>query len=117
MTPTPAGDAAAAEIVEEFAGYLGRAMGIIACVTDPERFVIGGGVSKSRDSLCWMCWRSITGATHSPPAKIPPLFWRNLEMKPESTGQPEWRWIKNQNENIKRVPGSERQTRGTLFGK
>lgn len=46
-----AGDAAAAEIVEEFAGYLGRAMGIIACVTDPERFVIGGGVSKAGQPL------------------------------------------------------------------
>lgn len=46
-----AGDKAAAEIVEEFADYLGRAMGIFACVTDPERFVIGGGVSKAGQPL------------------------------------------------------------------
>lgn len=46
-----AGDRSAAEIVEEFADYLGRAMGIFACVTDPERFVIGGGVSKAGQPL------------------------------------------------------------------
>lgn len=44
-------DQAAARIVEEFADYLGRAMGIFACVTDPERFVIGGGVSKAGQPL------------------------------------------------------------------
>lgn len=42
-----AGDSVAAEIVEQFADYLGRAMAVYACVTDPEVFVIGGGVSKA----------------------------------------------------------------------
>ena len=41
------GDSVAAEIVEQFADYLGRAMAVYACVTDPEVFVIGGGVSKA----------------------------------------------------------------------
>ena len=41
------GDSVAAEIVEQFADYLGRAMAVYACVPDPEVFVIGGGVSKA----------------------------------------------------------------------
>lgn len=46
-----AGDPAAAAIVEQFAGYLGRTMAIFACVTDPEIFVLGGGVSKAGQPL------------------------------------------------------------------
>ncbi len=45
------GDGAAAAIVEEFAGYLGRTMAVFACVTDPEIFVLGGGVSKAGEVL------------------------------------------------------------------
>jgi len=41
------GDALALEIVEEVTDILGRALGIISCVVDPEAFVIGGGVSKA----------------------------------------------------------------------
>ena len=40
------GDKLAEKIVEKFASYLGNALAIFACVTDPDVFVIGGGVSK-----------------------------------------------------------------------
>ena len=46
-----AGDAVAAEIVEQFAEILGKALAMYACVTDPEVFVIGGGVSKAGQVL------------------------------------------------------------------
>ena len=39
--------ARAKEVAEEFGKYLGTALATIACVTDPEVFVIGGGVSKA----------------------------------------------------------------------
>ena len=41
------GDAAALEIIEQFGEVLGRALASVACVADPEVFVIGGGVSKA----------------------------------------------------------------------
>lgn len=44
-------DALAGEIVEEFADYLGRALGIFACVADPDVIVLGGGVSKAGQVL------------------------------------------------------------------
>lgn len=40
-------DKVAQEIVEKFARILGSALSNIACVADPEVFVIGGGVSKA----------------------------------------------------------------------
>mgnify|MGYP004658671325 CR=1 FL=1 len=40
-------DEVAEEIVEEFGKYLGTALANVACVADPEVFVIGGGVSKA----------------------------------------------------------------------
>ena len=46
-----AGDAMAQRIVNRCARYLGTAIGGIACVTDPEVIVIGGGVSKAGDIL------------------------------------------------------------------
>ena len=46
-----AGDAVAAKIVDKFAGYLGNALAIFACVVDPEVIVIGGGVSKAGQPL------------------------------------------------------------------
>ncbi|MCF0134848.1 MAG: ROK family glucokinase [Lachnospiraceae bacterium] len=46
-----AGDALALSLVEEYGKLLGRAMAIISCVTDPEIFVIGGGVSKAGQPL------------------------------------------------------------------
>ena len=42
-----AGDPLAIEIAEEFGRYLGKGLAIIAGVTNPEVFVIGGGVSKA----------------------------------------------------------------------
>lgn len=42
-----AGDAVADEIVEEMGKILGTALANIACVVNPEIFVIGGGVSKA----------------------------------------------------------------------
>ena len=42
-----AGDEAADAIAEKFGLYLGRALAAFACVTDPEIYVIGGGVSKA----------------------------------------------------------------------
>ncbi|MBO5372315.1 MAG: ROK family glucokinase [Lachnospiraceae bacterium] len=40
-------DAVAEEVVEKMAKILGRALANIACVVNPEIFVIGGGVSKA----------------------------------------------------------------------
>lgn len=40
-------DAVAMEIGEQFGYYLGKALADVAAVTDPEVFVIGGGVSKA----------------------------------------------------------------------
>ena len=45
------GDAVAAKIVDKFAGFLGNALAIFACVVDPEVIVIGGGVSKAGQPL------------------------------------------------------------------
>lgn len=45
------GDAVAAAVVEKMADYLGRAMSSIAATVDPEKFVIGGGVSKAGQPL------------------------------------------------------------------
>lgn len=40
-------DAVAVEIAEQFGEYLGRGLASVACVVNPEVFVIGGGVSKA----------------------------------------------------------------------
>lgn len=45
------GDKLAVEIAEEFGEILGKGLAGIACVTNPELFVIGGGVSKAGDVL------------------------------------------------------------------
>ena len=42
-----AGDEVADAIAEKFGLYLGRALAAFACVTDPEIYVIGGGVSSA----------------------------------------------------------------------
>ena len=44
-------DKLAGEIVDKFARILGRTLSNIACVADPEVFVIGGGVSKAGEVL------------------------------------------------------------------
>lgn len=45
------GDALAVQAVEKLGEYLGIATAHVACVTDPEVFVIGGGVSKAGEVL------------------------------------------------------------------
>ena len=46
-----AGDEVAKEIATEFGHYLGKGLAAIACVVNPEIFVIGGGVSKAGEVL------------------------------------------------------------------
>ncbi len=46
-----AGDELALEVAEEFGLILGNGLGVIACVVNPDAFVIGGGVSKAGDIL------------------------------------------------------------------
>lgn len=45
------GDALAIEVAKEFGEYLGKGLAVIACVLNPEIFVIGGGVSKAGEIL------------------------------------------------------------------
>ena len=46
-----AGDKVAIEIAERFGEHLGKGLAAVACVTNPQIFVIGGGVSKAGDVL------------------------------------------------------------------
>lgn len=46
-----AGDELALKVVDELAYYIGRAASIVACVVDPQIFIIGGGVSKAGQFL------------------------------------------------------------------
>ena len=45
------GDALALEAVDKLGEYLGIALGHLACVVDPDIFIVGGGVSKAGDFL------------------------------------------------------------------
>lgn len=45
------GDEVAIQIAEQFGEYLGKGLGVIAGIINPEVFVIGGGVSKAGDIL------------------------------------------------------------------
>ena len=45
------GDAAGLAIADEAGRLLGKALAMVACVVDPEVFVIGGGMSKAGDIL------------------------------------------------------------------
>ena len=45
------GDAAALEIIDQVGRLLGKGLATIACVVNPEVFVIGGGMSKAGDIL------------------------------------------------------------------
>ncbi|MDD6733997.1 MAG: ROK family glucokinase [Lachnospiraceae bacterium] len=40
-------DALAIEVAEQFGSYLGKGLAAVACVVNPDAFVIGGGVSKA----------------------------------------------------------------------
>lgn len=46
-----AGDEVAKEVAEQFGEYLGKGLASVACVVNPEAFVIGGGVSKAGEVL------------------------------------------------------------------
>lgn len=46
-----AGDALAIKVAEQFGEYLGNGLAAVAGVTNPEAFVIGGGVSKAGEIL------------------------------------------------------------------
>lgn len=46
-----AGDELAIEVAEQFGEYLGKGLAVVACVVNPDIFVIGGGVSKAGDVL------------------------------------------------------------------
>ncbi|RUS45638.1 ROK family glucokinase [Cohnella sp. AR92] len=46
-----AGDEAAQRIISRAAFYLGKSMAAVAVVTNPQRFIIGGGVSKAGEYL------------------------------------------------------------------
>ena len=46
-----AGDKVAGEIAERFGDYLGKGLAAVGCVTNPQIFVIGGGVSKAGEML------------------------------------------------------------------
>ena len=46
-----AGDDVAQEIAERFGAYLGKGLAAVANVVNPEKFVIGGGVSKAGEVL------------------------------------------------------------------
>lgn len=45
------GDSFAAQTLEEFFDYLGQALASACCVCDPERIILGGGVSKAGQYL------------------------------------------------------------------
>ena len=45
------GDELAIEVAHEFGEYLGKGLAAIACVVNPEIFVIGGGVSKAGEVI------------------------------------------------------------------
>lgn len=46
-----AGDELAIEIAKQFGEYLGKGLGVVAAIINPEIFVIGGGVSKAGEVL------------------------------------------------------------------
>ena len=46
-----AGDELAMEVADKFGEYLGKGLAAVACVVNPEVFVIGGGVSKAGEIL------------------------------------------------------------------
>ena len=45
------GDELAIEVAEQFGEYLGKGLAAVACVVNPDIFVIGGGVSKAGEVL------------------------------------------------------------------
>ena len=52
-----AGDRLADAVVETASRYLGLVLAQVSMTVDPERFVIGGGVSKAGDFLIERIWK------------------------------------------------------------
>jgi len=49
------GEEMAAEIVDKCGEYLGRAMSFVSCTTDPDVFIVGGGMSRAGDIVTDAC--------------------------------------------------------------
>lgn len=64
-------DKLAGRVVGTVCAYLGRALAIFACVTDPEVILIGGGVAKAGEPLIEALQREFQKAAFSPCKKIP----------------------------------------------
>ena len=75
------GDALAAREVDEMTDTLGMALASIAATTDPEMFMIGGGVARAGEVLFDRC-ASTTRPTPSSPAGRPPSWRPPLAMTP-----------------------------------
>ena len=65
------GDRLAGRVVDTFSAYLGRALAMFACVTDPEIILIGGGVAKAGEPLIEAVQREFQKAAFSPCKKTP----------------------------------------------
>ena len=65
------GDNLAGKVVDTFSAYLGRALAIFACVTDPEIILIGGGVAKAGEPLIEAVQREFRKAAFSPCKETP----------------------------------------------
>lgn len=81
-------DTVAVEQVEKMGNILGTALASIACVINPERIVIGGGVSKAGKILIDVIEKHFMGAERSTPAEMQSLPLRSLEMMPVFTEEP-----------------------------
>ena len=80
------GDALAAREVDEMTDTLGMALATIAATTDPEMFLVGGGVSRAGDVL-FDRWWSTTRPTPSSPAARRPSRLQASATTPASTAQ------------------------------
>jgi glucokinase len=71
-----AGDPAAQQVIREVGSWVGFGLANLACVTDPQCFVLGGGLVHAGD-LLFESARStfaelVEGGTHRPPIAIVP---------------------------------------------
>ena len=73
-----AGDALAAREVDEMTDTLGMALASIASTTDPEMFMVGGGVARAGDVLFNPPCGSISRPMPSAPAARPPIVAATL---------------------------------------
>ena len=83
------GDELSIRIAERFGRYLGKALAVYACVTDPEVFVIGGGVSKAGPILLTFIEKYYQEYAF-PPAGRQPLPWLPWAMTRGYTERRKW---------------------------